>query len=52
MKLIMARYSQVDPIHYSTILGGPQANAGHLEHITKKSVDTIATNWIGTSSWL
>jgi len=41
MKLVMARYSQVDPIHYTTILGSPQANAGHLESIIKKSVDTI-----------
>jgi len=52
MKLIMARYSQVDPIYYSTILGGPQANAGQLESVIKKSVDTITSNWIGTPSWL
>ena len=52
MKIIMARWSQVDLIHYSTILGGPQANAGHLKSIIKKSVDTITSNWIGTSSWL
>jgi len=52
MILITARYSQVDPIHYSTILGGPQANAGHLESVIKRSVDTITSNWIGTPSWL
>ncbi|KAI4910539.1 uncharacterized protein J4E92_010468 [Alternaria infectoria] len=52
MKLVMARYSQINSIHYSTILGGPQANAGHLESIIKKLVATITTSWIGTSSWL
>ncbi|KAI4636757.1 hypothetical protein J4E93_010982 [Alternaria ventricosa] len=52
MNLITARYSQVDPIHYSTILGGGQANAGQLESAIKKSVDTITSNCIGTSSWL
>jgi len=52
MNLITARYSQVDPIHYSTILGGPQANAGHLESVIKRSVDTITSNWIGTPLWL
>ena len=31
MKIIMAKWSQVDPIYYGTILGGLQANAGHLE---------------------
>ena len=52
MNLITARYSQVDPIHYSTILGGGQANAGQLEGVIKKSVDTITSNWNGTPSWL
>ncbi|KAI4682771.1 uncharacterized protein J4E84_007236 [Alternaria hordeiaustralica] len=52
MKLVMARWSQVVPIHYSTILGGPQANAGQLESVIKKSVDTITSNWIVTPSWL
>ncbi|KAI4657032.1 uncharacterized protein J4E79_007647 [Alternaria viburni] len=52
MKHIMARYSQVDPIYYSTVLGGGQANAGQLESAIKKSVDTITSNWIITPSWL
>ncbi|KAI4649017.1 uncharacterized protein J4E78_008535 [Alternaria triticimaculans] len=52
MNLVTARYSQVDPIHYSTVLGGGQANAGQLESAIKKSVDTITSNWIGTPSWL
>jgi len=52
MKLVMARYSQVDPVHYSTILGVGQANAEQLENAIKKSVDTITTNWIGSPSWL
>ncbi|KAI4707076.1 hypothetical protein J4E89_008014 [Alternaria sp. Ai002NY15] len=52
MKLVIARYSQVNPVYYSTILGGGQANAGQLESVIKKSVDTITSNWIRTSSWL
>ncbi|KAI4608612.1 hypothetical protein J4E83_009048 [Alternaria metachromatica] len=52
INLITARYPQVDPIHYSTVLGGGQANARHLESAIKKSVDTITSNWIGTPSWL
>ncbi|KAI4619144.1 uncharacterized protein J4E87_007731 [Alternaria ethzedia] len=44
MNLITARYSQVDPIHYSTILGGPQANAGHLESAIKNSDYQVIIN--------
>ncbi|KAI4673573.1 uncharacterized protein J4E88_008628 [Alternaria novae-zelandiae] len=53
VKLIMARWSTVDPVHYPTILGVSQ-NDSKSEDVKAvvSMVNTMQTSWIGQSSWV
>jgi len=53
VKLIMARWSAVDPVHYPTILGVSQ-NDSKSEDVKSvvSMVNTMQTSWIGLSSWV
>lgn len=48
----MARYSQIDPIHYPQIIGAKRVDAvARAEKAIRKTAETIQTSWFGASSW-
>ncbi|KAI4923520.1 hypothetical protein J4E85_008559 [Alternaria conjuncta] len=53
VKLIMARWSAVDPIHYPIILGVSQNDSKSKDvNAVVSMVNTMQTSWIGQSSWV
>jgi len=53
VKLIMARWPAVDPVHYPTILGVSQNNSKSEDvKAVVSMVGTMQTSWIGQSSWV
>lgn len=49
----MARYSQVEPVYYGTIIGGPRVPTKVSdERMIKRVAEITTTSWFGISSWV